>query len=236
MRRNNIAFRRATYVAQKKQVELDDRMQGFLRYVIRMQGCLRYAIRMQGFLWYAIRMQGFLRYVIRMQGFLRYVIRMQGFLRYVIRMQGFLRYVIRMQGFLWYAIRMQGFLRYAIRMQGFLWYAIRMQGFLRYVIRIRQRRNYPLSMIGNMDETPVYVDIPGNYTLERKGMKSITMASTGHEKEKLTVMLAAMADGTKLLPMVVLKGVRRPRDIDIPAGIVVVMAPKSWANEEIMAA
>ena len=40
-------------------------------------------------------------------------------------------------------------------------------------------------------------------------MKSITMASTGHEKEKLTVMLAAMADGTKLLPMVILKGVRR---------------------------
>ena len=119
MRRNNIAFRRATNVAQKKQVELDDRMQAFLRYVIRMQG------------------------------------------------------------------------------------------FLRYVIR-----NYPLSMIGNMDETPVYVDIPWNYTLERKGMKSITMASTGHEKEKLMVMLAAMADGTKLLPMVVLKGVRRPRDID----------------------
>ena len=110
----------------------------------------------------------------------------------------------------------------------------RMQGFLRYVIRIRQRRHYPLSMIGNMDETPVYVDIPGNYTLERKGMKSITMASTGHEKEKLTVMLAAMADGTKLLPLVILKGVRRPRDVDIPAGIVVVMAPKSWANEEIM--
>ena len=110
--------------------------------------------------------------------------------------------------------RMQGFLCYVIRMQGFLWYVIRMQGFLRYVIRIRQRRNYPLSMIGNMDETPVYVDIPGNYTLERKGMKSITMATTGHEKEKLTVMLAAMADGTKLLPMVVLKGVRRPRDID----------------------
>ena len=44
----------------------------------------------------------------------------------------------------------------------------RMQAFLRYVIRIRQRRHYPLSMIGNMDEIPVYVDIPGNYTLERK--------------------------------------------------------------------
>ena len=44
----------------------------------------------------------------------------------------------------------------------------RMQGFLRYVIRIRQRRNYPLSMIGNMDETPVYVDIPGNYTSNGK--------------------------------------------------------------------
>ena len=134
--------------------------------------------------------------------------------------------------------RMQGFLRYVIRMQGFLRYVIRMQGFLRYVIRIRQRRNYPLSMIGNMDrDTGVQrhrYTVPGNYTLERKGIKSITMASTGHEKEKLTDMLAAMADGTKFLPMVILKGVRRPHDIYIPAGIVVVMAPKSWANEEIM--
>ena len=33
MRRNNIALRRATHVAQKKQVELDDRTQGFLCYV-----------------------------------------------------------------------------------------------------------------------------------------------------------------------------------------------------------
>ena len=65
-------------------------------------------------------------------------------------------------------------------------------------------------------------------------MKSITMASTGHEKEKLTVMHAAMADVTKLLPLVILKGDRRPRDVDIPVSIVVVMAPESWANEEIM--
>ena len=65
------------------------------------------------------------------------------------------------------------------------------------------------------------VDIPGNYTRERKGQKSTTMASTEHEKEKVIVMLAAMADGTKLLPLVILKGVRRSRDVDTPAGIIV---------------
>ena len=47
-------------------------------------------------------------------------------------------------------------------------------------------------------------------------------------QKKRTVMLAAMADGTKLLPMVILKGVQQPHDVDITAGIVVVMAPKSW--------
>ena len=48
MRRNNIAFRRATHVAQKKQVELDDRMQGFLRYVIHIRQRRNYPLSMIG--------------------------------------------------------------------------------------------------------------------------------------------------------------------------------------------
>ena len=81
----------------------------------------------------------------------------------------------------------------------------RSQGFLRLLIRLRQRRNYHPTHIGNMDETRTYIDTPGNYTLEITRSKTITMVSTGHEKECLTVMLAAMADGTKLAPMVLLK-------------------------------
>ena len=108
----------------------------------------------------------------------------------------------------------------------------KMQHFLGFVTRLRRRRNYSLSLIGNMDETPMWVDMPGNYTLETVGTKTVSMKSTGHEKSRITIMLAAMADGTKLTPMVLFQGVRPPKII--PPGIIVEMAPKSWANETII--
>ena len=56
-----------------------------------------------------------------------------------------------------------------------------------------------------MDETPIWMDMPGNYTLETKGTKTVTMTTTGHEKERFTIKLAALADGTKLMPLVLFK-------------------------------
>lgn len=41
-----------------------------------------------------------------------------------------------------------------------------------------------------------------------------------------------MADGTKLLPLVLLKGVRPPKDI--PTGVIIKMTPKAWADENGM--
>ena len=37
--------------------------------------------------------------------------------------------------------------------------------FLRYVIHLHKRHNYNLNKIGNMDETPIWVDKPGSYTI-----------------------------------------------------------------------
>ena len=42
----------------------------------------------------------------------------------------------------------------------------KVQNFLKFVIRLRKRQNYDLSMIGNMDETPIWLDMPGDYTLD----------------------------------------------------------------------
>jgi hypothetical protein len=109
-----------------------------------------------------------------------------------------------------------------------------MQNYLRFIIRLRKIRNYPLTNIGNMDETPIWVDMPGNYTIEACGTKTVTMGTTGHEKSRITVMLAGMADGTKLKPMVLFKGVRPPKPEDIPAGLAVKMTPQAWANAEIV--
>jgi hypothetical protein len=97
---------------------------------------------------------------------------------------------------------------------------------------MRKRKDYALSSIGNMDETPIWMDMPGERTMEFSGKKTIRMTSTGHEKSRITVCLAALADGTKLLPLVLMKGVRPLKDV--PTGVVVRMTPKSWADESVM--
>ena len=52
------------------------------------------------------------------------------------------------------------------------------------------------------------IDMPGETTVEHVGTRSVPLRTTGHEKSRFTVVLAAMADGRKLKPFVVLKGVR----------------------------
>lgn len=111
----------------------------------------------------------------------------------------------------------------------------RIDKFLRYVIRMRRLREYDSSEILNMDETPVWFEMPGKSTLTKAGTKEVRVSSTGHDKEKLTVTLGAYADGTKLAPLVHLPGVRPPKRDEIPAGIQIIMCgagKKSWANEE----
>ena len=83
----------------------------------------------------------------------------------------------------------------------------KMHRFLWYVISMCKQKSYELGRIGNMDETPVWIDMPGDYTIETKGSKTVSMGSTGHGKTRITVCLAAMADGSKLLPLVLLRSV-----------------------------
>ena len=94
-----------------------------------------------------------------------------------------------------------------------------MNSFLRFVTTQRKRENYDLKDIGNMDETPVWIEMPGKSTLELKGKKGVRMMSTGHEKERITVVLSALADETKLAPFVLLPGIRPLPKEDIPSGI-----------------
>ncbi|MES9880141.1 MAG: hypothetical protein ABW185_04590 [Sedimenticola sp.] len=111
----------------------------------------------------------------------------------------------------------------------------RVDNFLRFTIKMRKLRDYSDSEIANMDETPVWMEMPGKVTLNEKGANSVTVSSTGHEKEKLTVTLGAYADGTKMAPLVHLPGVRPLPKEDIPSGVVVYMCgsgKKSWANEQ----
>ena len=68
---------------------------------------------------------------------------------------------------------------------------------------LRIQRNYlnidknELSNIGNIDETPIYLDM-NDYTWNTKGEKNIRIKSFGKEKIRISLMSTILADGTKL--------------------------------------
>jgi len=56
--------------------------------------------------------------------------------------------------------------------------------------------------IGNMDETPMFFEMPG---VSVKGEKSVAVKTTGNQKNYFTVIHACPADGNKLTPAVLFK-------------------------------
>ena len=74
-----------------------------------------------------------------------------------------------------------------------------------FVIKMRRKQNYELINIGNMYEKHVWFDMPSTRTVSEKGEKTTLVKTTGHEKSLFTVVLACMADVTRLKPMIVFK-------------------------------
>lgn len=60
-----------------------------------------------------------------------------------------------------------------------------MDKFLRYVIRMRRLRDYREMDIGNMDETPVYLEMPGKSTYSTTGVSEVSVTSTGRKKTEI---------------------------------------------------
>ena len=81
-----------------------------------------------------------------------------------------------------------------------------------------------------MDETPVYQDMLPTTTVNKKGESTILLKSTGHEKNRYTVVLACMADGTKLPPMIIYKRTTRPKG-DFPSNVILHWNAKGWVDE-----
>ena len=90
------------------------------------------------------------------------------------------------------------------------------------IIQLFKRFNNDSNRIGNMDETEVYLNMPGEFTLQKTGSRTASIRTTRHDKDKVTVMLAALGDGTKSAPLVIFKGVRAPKNV--PNRIVLAMS------------
>lgn len=93
-----------------------------------------------------------------------------------------------------------------------------------------KQNQYPLELIGNMDETPMYFDMAFNTTIEKKGTKSVSIHTTGAEKRHLTVVLAVSADGSMLPPFMIFKGKRKLKNLSVPRGWVVTVQQKGWMD------
>jgi hypothetical protein len=65
----------------------------------------------------------------------------------------------------------------------------------RYITNLRKTGYFQMGQIANANEMAIYLDMPPNYTLENKGVKEVILKTTGCEKLRLTVMLAATAGG-----------------------------------------
>jgi hypothetical protein len=46
-----------------------------------------------------------------------------------------------------------------------------------YITNLRKTGNFLMGQIANADETAVYLDMPPNYTLEKKGVKEVLVKS-----------------------------------------------------------
>ena len=91
-----------------------------------------------------------------------------------------------------------------------------------YVFQVRwlqEKHKYKASDIIAMDETPAWSDMLSETTVDATGKKSITLKSTGHEKARVSVCLAAKADRTKLKPIVVFKGAKGSRNCNFKTRI-----------------
>ena len=103
--------------------------------------------------------------------------------------------------------------------------------FQKYVIVRRKFFEFPLSRIGNMDETPMFFYMPGTRTVNKAGEKTVLVRTTGNEKNHFTVVLACMADGTKLPPMVIFKRRTMPKD-KFPKGVVIHVCDSGWMDKD----
>lgn len=110
-----------------------------------------------------------------------------------------------------------------------------------FILGLRRQfhaKNYAAANVIAMDETPIWLDMPGSTTVNEAGATSVTIRSTGHEKDRVTVCLAAKANGQKLKPFIVFNGGKRDvkrmnEDRQLTNRCVIRSSINGWMNEDL---
>ena len=110
--------------------------------------------------------------------------------------------------------------------------------FQRHVIMLQKTGNFLMGQIGNMDETPIWLDMLCNYTVEQKGTKQVPIRTSGCENQHITVMLGTTVDGHKLPPFLIFKRKTPPRTPKnaklFPTDILMWHQENGWMMHQLM--
>ncbi len=85
----------------------------------------------------------------------------------------------------------------------------KIESFMTKVRALRAKHQYPLELILNMDETPMYFDMLPQYTLNKKGAREAPIRSSGADKKRLTLAVTCVGNGTLLPSLAIFKGKRK---------------------------
>ena len=91
-----------------------------------------------------------------------------------------------------------------------------------------------LKKIRNIDETPVYIDSPTNRTIVPVGSTTVTIADSGHSKDRFSVCVDVSADGTMNKALVLIARQVIPKSWVIPSNLIVYPSEKATMSEFIM--
>ena len=91
-----------------------------------------------------------------------------------------------------------------------------------------------LKKIRNIDETPVYIDSPTNRTIVPVGSTTVTIADSGHSKDRFSVCVDVGADGTMNKALILIARQVIPKSWVIPSNLIVYPSEKATMSEFIM--
>nr|ADK62392.1 pogo transposable element [Rhipicephalus microplus] len=100
--------------------------------------------------------------------------------------------------------------------------------FQRFVLNLRRNNDYLLGQIGNADQTPLYFDMPGTTTVEKKGAKQVRVLTSVHGKTTVTAMLCYTSDGHKLRPYLIFKWKTLSKGVVFSSGVIMRASEKKW--------
>lgn len=81
---------------------------------------------------------------------------------------------------------------------------------------------------------PLWMDSPRNRSFEVKGSNSVSIATTGHEKLRFTVVLSGDSDGRKYKPMIIFKNLKKAPKGKFPRTVYVTASPGGSMTTDLM--